>query len=241
MRAGMPRGGTTGRVGMGSWLPECVSTYGPEIDRLFYVIYYVTGAVFFAVQLTLLAFVILYRHRDGRRATYTHGNTALEIAWTIAPAILLVILAFVSRSVWADIKEHVPPSDRPPSRAPQEPGRTMVEAISHPEARHVGAGHDEVGFIRHYIFSTDHKMIGKQFLTLGLFGLVMGGILALLVRWELAFPETPVPGMGWVPEPTMYGGIIPPETYNAFFTMHATIMIFFAVMPILVGCFGNFL
>ncbi len=96
---------------MGSWLPECVSTYGPEIDRLFYVIYYVTGAVFFAVQLTLLAFVILYRHRDGRRATYTHGNTALEIAWTIAPAILLVILAFVSRSVWAEIKEHVPPSD----------------------------------------------------------------------------------------------------------------------------------
>ena len=96
---------------MGSWLPECVSTYGPEIDRLFYVIYYVTGAVFFAVQLTLLSFVILYRHREGRRATYTHGNTALEIAWTIAPSILLVILAFVSRSVWAEIKEHVPPSD----------------------------------------------------------------------------------------------------------------------------------
>ena len=68
-----------------------------------------------------------------------------------------------------------------------------------------------------------------------------GGILALLVRWELAWPETPVPGMRWVPEPIMYDGIIPPETYNAFFTMHATIMIFFAVMPILVGCFGNFL
>ena len=71
--------------------------------------------------------------------------------------------------------------------------------------------------------------------------LVLGGILALLVRWELAWPETAVPGMGWVPEPIMFGGIIPPETYNAFFTMHATIMIFFAVMPILVGCFGNFL
>ena len=94
-----------------SWLPEDVSTYGPEIDRIFYVIYYVTGATFFIVQFTLLAFLILYRHRDDRRATYTHGNTGLEIAWTIAPAILLVILAFVSRSVWASIKERVPPSD----------------------------------------------------------------------------------------------------------------------------------
>jgi cytochrome c oxidase subunit 2 len=93
------------------WLPESVSTYGPEIDRLFYLIYYVTGATFFAVQLTLVLFLILYRHREGRRAAYTHGNTALEIAWTIAPAILLVILAFVSRNTWAEIKYRVPPSD----------------------------------------------------------------------------------------------------------------------------------
>jgi cytochrome c oxidase subunit 2 len=94
-----------------SWLPEDVSTYGPEIDRLFRLIYYVTGATFFAVQLTLLAFLVIYRHRDGRRATYTHGNTTLEIAWTVAPAILLVILAFVSRSVWAEIKQRIPPTD----------------------------------------------------------------------------------------------------------------------------------
>jgi cytochrome c oxidase subunit 1 len=117
----------------------------------------------------------------------------------------------------------------------------MSEAIGHAHARHAAAEHHEVGFVRHYLFSTDHKMIGKQFLAMGLFSLVIGGVLALLVRWQLAWPETPVPGFGWVPEPTMFGGIIPPETYNAFFTMHATIMIFFAVMPILVGCFGNFL
>jgi cytochrome c oxidase subunit 1 len=116
----------------------------------------------------------------------------------------------------------------------------MSEAIVHADAGH-HAGHHEQSFFRTYVFSTDHKMIGKQFLGLGLMMLVLGGILALLVRWELAWPETAVPGMGWVPEPMMYEGIIPPETYNAFFTMHATIMIFFAVMPILVGCFGNFL
>ncbi len=103
------------------------------------------------------------------------------------------------------------------------------------------AGHEELGFLRTYIFSTDHKMIGRQFLFLGLFMMVLGGLFALLVRWELAWPETAVPGFGWVPEPYMFGGIIPPDFYNSLFTMHATLMIFFVIMPILVGCFGNFL
>ncbi len=101
--------------------------------------------------------------------------------------------------------------------------------------------HHALGFWRTYIFSTDHKMIGRQFLFLGLFMLMVGGMLAMLMRWQLAWPETAVPGFGWVPEPYMYEGIIPPNTYNSFFTIHATIMIFFAVMPIMIGCFGNFL
>jgi cytochrome c oxidase subunit I len=103
------------------------------------------------------------------------------------------------------------------------------------------AAHVEHGFVRTYIFSTDHKMIGRQYLFYGLVMMVLGGLLALLVRWQLAWPETAVPGFGWVPEPFMFGGVIPPETYNAMFTMHATIMIFFVVMPILVGAYGNFL
>src|SRR5574341_1986729 len=108
-------------------------------------------------------------------------------------------------------------------------------------AQAVHVHHAELGFWRTYIFSTDHKMIGRQFLFLGLFMLVIGGVLAMLMRWELAWPETAVPGFGWVPEPHMIEGIIPPNSYNAFFTMHATIMIFFAVMPVMIGCFGNFL
>jgi len=103
------------------------------------------------------------------------------------------------------------------------------------------AEHHELGFVRTYLFSTDHKMIGRQFLFMALFMMAIGGLMAMLMRWELAFPETAVPGFHWMPEPYMYDGAIPPNTYNSMFTMHATIMIFFVVMPILVGCFGNFL
>jgi cytochrome c oxidase subunit 1 len=103
------------------------------------------------------------------------------------------------------------------------------------------AEHHELGFVRKYIFSTDHKMIGRQFLFMALFMMSIGGAMAMLMRWELAFPESAVPFMHWVPEPYMYDGAIPPNTYNSMFTMHATIMIFFVIMPILVGCYGNFL
>jgi cytochrome c oxidase subunit 1 len=100
------------------------------------------------------------------------------------------------------------------------------------------AGHHELGFVRTYIFSTDHKMIARQFLFLGLFMMIIGGLLALIVRWELAWPETPIPGLGmFLPET---GGAIEPSAYNMAFTMHATLMVFFVIMPILAGSFGNF-
>ena len=85
-------------------------------------------------------------------------------------------------------------------------------------------------------------MIARQFLFLALFMMSIGGLMAMLMRWELAWPESAVPFFHWVPEPYMYDGAIPPNTYNSMFTMHATIMIFFfVVMPILIGCYGNFL
>jgi cytochrome c oxidase subunit 1 len=97
----------------------------------------------------------------------------------------------------------------------------------------------DLGFVRTYIFSTDHKMIAKQFLFMGLFMMILGGLLALLVRWQLAWPETPVPGLAGILTETQ--GVLEPSQYNMAFTMHATIMIFFVVMPILAGAFGNFL
>lgn len=96
---------------MMSWLPEDVSTFGGEIDSLFYLIYYITGAVFILVTVLMILFLILYRRRDGRRATYSHGNTALEITWTVIPAVILLVLSFMSVSSWGRIKAHAPPSD----------------------------------------------------------------------------------------------------------------------------------
>jgi len=110
-----------------------------------------------------------------------------------------------------------------------------------PAAHAAHEAHEEVSFLRHYVFSTDHKMIGRQFLFLGLFMMIIGGLLALMVRWELAWPEEVVPFTQWIPEPYMSEGHMNPAFYNTLFTMHATIMVFFVVMPILVGCFGNFL
>ena len=89
------------------------------------------------------------------------------------------------------------------------------------------------------IFSTDHKVIGKQFLFLGLVFLAVGGIMAMLIRWQMAHPGQPVPVVGRALFGAT-GGIISPAAYTSLFTMHGTIMIFFAVTPILIGGFGNF-
>src|SRR2546425_9242822 len=80
------------------WLPENVLTYGQDIDWLFHLIYYLTGATFVLVFVTMLVFIVIYRDRPGRTARYTHGSTPLEIAWTIVPAGNPLILTLPSAS-----------------------------------------------------------------------------------------------------------------------------------------------
>jgi cytochrome c oxidase subunit 2 len=91
------------------WLPENVSTYGGDIDWLFHLIYYITGITAILVFGTMLVFLVMYRDRPGRRARYTHGNTTLEIVWTVVPALILVILTFLSVPAWSRIKMQAPP------------------------------------------------------------------------------------------------------------------------------------
>jgi len=93
------------------WLPENVSTYGEEIDFLFHLIYYITGGVFILVAAAMIAFLVMYRHREGRRARYTHGNTPVEIVWTVVPSLILIFLTVLSVAAWARIKIQMPESD----------------------------------------------------------------------------------------------------------------------------------
>src|SRR5512133_2356394 len=119
-----------------------------------------------------------------------------------------------------------------------------MSAVAHAthDPAHGHEGHPEVGFLKKYVFSTDHKIIGIQFLFLGLLFMIVGGLLAMLIRWQLAWPSdpthpVPILGklMGWS------GGAMPPDFYTMVFSMHATIMIVFVIIPLLVGTFGNYL
>ena len=100
--------------------------------------------------------------------------------------------------------------------------------------------HDEPKtFLSKYVFSFDHKVIGKQFLWYGIFFLGVGGMMALLIRWTLAYPGEAFPILGQLLFPET-NGVVPPDTYAMLFTMHGTIMIFYAITPILIGAFGNY-
>lgn len=93
------------------WLPENVSTYGAEIDWLFELIYWITGVTFVLVAVAFLTFIVVYRDRPGRRAHYTHGSAPLEIAWTVVPTLILVVLTFLSVPAWSRIKMQMPQTD----------------------------------------------------------------------------------------------------------------------------------
>ncbi len=102
--------------------------------------------------------------------------------------------------------------------------------------------HHELGFIEKYIFSTDHKTIGKQFLITGIFWAIIGGALSVIFRLQLGFPDMDLewlkPILGkWITE----GGKLDSEFYLSLVTMHGTIMVFFVLTAGLSGTFSNFL
>jgi cytochrome c oxidase subunit I len=118
--------------------------------------------------------------------------------------------------------------------------------LHHDVHHHDDHGHDEHhhegNFWTTYVFSQDHKTIAKQFLITGIFWALFGGILSVIFRLQLGFPEA---NLGWL-KPVLGQWItaenkLDPEFYLALVTMHGTIMVFFVLTAGLSGTFSNFL
>ncbi len=108
----------------------------------------------------------------------------------------------------------------------------MAETIATPGAHddHGHEHHDE-GWVKKYLFSTDHKIIAMQYMFTGMAMAVIGGFFAYAFRMQLAFPGMEVP----------LWGVVTSAEYNSLVTNHGTIMIFWVAMPVLIAAFGNYL
>ncbi len=106
---------------------------------------------------------------------------------------------------------------------------------------HLMEHHHEENFFTKYIFTMDHKMIGKQFLITGMFMGIIGVMMSMLFRLEIAYPEQSFPILEfflgkWAPD-----GVMDPNMYLALVTIHGTIMVFFVLTAGLSGTFSNLL
>src|SRR5215472_4077759 len=105
----------------------------------------------------------------------------------------------------------------------------------------VHAGHHAPqGFIRKYIFSVDHKVIGLQYYFLALFSVFLGMGLSLLMRYHMVFPDSKVSWFEKLWPTGAAGGVMTPELYLSLMTMHGTIMVFFVLTTAPQSGFGNY-
>src|SRR5580698_227 len=100
---------------------------------------------------------------------------------------------------------------------------------THAPAVHPGGIADHIhqepqGFVRRYVFSIDHKIIGIQYLITGFVFFILAGLLAETIRTQLLNAN---------------GGFVSPETYNEVYSIHGSAMVWLVVIPILTGGFGN--
>jgi len=113
--------------------------------------------------------------------------------------------------------------------------------VAHAHDDHGHDHHHKQTFITTYIFSTDHKMIAKQYLITGLLMGIIGIAMSVLFRMQLAWPEQSF----WIFEALLGkwapGGVMTPEIYLALVTIHGTIMVFFVLTAGLSGTFSNLL
>ena len=96
-----------------SWFPQNISTFGGDIDAVFSLIYYVVGFWFLLTEAVLCYFLIRYRRRPDRAATYSRGASWSELAWVLVPVAIVLVLDLgidmAGGPVWARVKEQRPP------------------------------------------------------------------------------------------------------------------------------------
>ena len=100
---------------------------------------------------------------------------------------------------------------------------------------------EPTSFWTRYVFSLDHKVIALQYFLTSIVMGVVGGLLALLIRMQVAWPAHEWPWLERIMPDAMAGGVMKPEFYLALVTMHGTIMVFFVISFALLGGFGNYL
>jgi cytochrome c oxidase subunit 1 len=118
-----------------------------------------------------------------------------------------------------------------------------AEVITTHEVHHDehGAHHHHQSFITKYVFSQDHKIIAKQFLITGMIWAIIGGLMSVLFRLQLGYPDQSFPWLEDILGNWAKGGKITAENYYALVTMHGTILVFFVLTGGLSGTFANFL
>jgi cytochrome c oxidase subunit 1 len=96
------------------------------------------------------------------------------------------------------------------------------------------------GFIRKHVFSTDHKVIGKQYYALALVAVFVGMVLSWIMRIHLGWGSYAIPGLHFLSKAGAPGDVMTPEYYLQLMTMHGTIMVFFVLTTAPFAAFGNF-
>jgi cytochrome c oxidase subunit I len=110
---------------------------------------------------------------------------------------------------------------------------------AHHDEHHVH--HHKETFITKYIFSQDHKMIARQFLITGMAWAIIGGLMSVLFRLQLGYPDQSFPILEDLLGRWAKDGKITAESYYALVTMHGTVLVFFVLTGGLSGTFANFL
>jgi cytochrome c oxidase subunit 1 len=95
-------------------------------------------------------------------------------------------------------------------------------------------------FIRKYVFSLDHKVIGKQYFGLAFVAVLVGIFLSWLMRLHLGWTNLAIPGLHFLSSNGAPGNLMTPELYLQLMTMHATIMVFFVLTTAPFAAFGNY-